>query len=166
MYFDLRDCVPIDKRQNETFTNFDMMSYVFRFYNIFEEQYDVTPSEIRMLKKGTEAVIVRFVLKWPTNMGIIADKIWTGERMETPIPMELYVKTTSNFVYKLTGFKIKMCCDNGGQEPGGCGDIDEIKENMDEALPGNPNRYYTHCIITDSCGCDVEQPDDGPEGIC
>lgn len=166
MYFDLRECVPIDKRQNETFTNFDMMSYVFRFYNIFEEQYDVTPSEIRLLKNGTEAVIVRFVLKWPTNMGIIADKIWTGEGMATPIPMELYVKTTSNFVYKLTGFKIKMCCDNGGQEPGGCGDVNDIKENMDEALPGKPNRYYTHCIITDSCGCGVEPPSPGPSGIC
>jgi hypothetical protein len=93
--------------------------------------------------------------------------MWTGEGMETPIPMELYVKTTSNFVYKLTGFKIQMCCGEGkGQEPGGCGDINKIKKNMDEALLGNPNRYYTHCIITDSCGCDVEQPDDGPEGIC
>lgn len=170
MYFDLRECVPIDKRQNETFTNFDMMSYVFRFYNIYNEQYDVTPSEIRLLKKVSGekviAAIVRFVLKWPANMGIIADKIWTGEGMGHEIPTELYVKTPSNFVYKLTGFKIKVCCNNGGQEPGRCDDINKMKKDMKEALPDDPHRYYTHCIITPSCGCGVEPPSPGPSGIC
>jgi hypothetical protein len=146
------------------------MSYVFRFYNIYNEQYDVTPSEIRLLKKvsGEKAIaaIVRFVLKWPANMGIIADKIWTGEGMGHEIPTELYVKTPSNFVYKLTGFKIKVCCNNGGQEPGRCDDINKMKKDMKEALPDDPHRYYTHCIITPSCGCGIEPPSPGPSGIC
>ena len=151
MKFDTSSDTSIQCRQNEAFADYDMMSYLFRFTNMYGEQFDVVPSTVFMIKEGTTSIL-RFILKWPVNMGIIADVQWTDTDQRGTIPVEVYARTTSNFIYKLQGFKIGFCC---GQEVNGECKIDvdveeDIKKPMNESpdkSTGKPVRHLSHVAM-------------------
>ena len=165
MKFDVRETTHIPDRQNEAFADYAMMSYVFRFHDQYGSEYDVIPSTVFLIDDsvdcgGGPAKILRFILKWPTNMGIIADKQWTGPGMSRSVPISVFARTPSNFVYKLTSFSMAFCCPNG-QDPGGCSDNveEEIKKPMEKSPDddGNPVRYISHLRIDPrggDCKCD------------
>ena len=101
MRFDTSSDTPIPDRQNESFADYSMMSYVFRFFNRNGEQFDVIPSEVFMFEESTNVNVLRFTLRWPVNMGIVADPQWSGNNMGESIPVEVYARTSSNFIYRL-----------------------------------------------------------------
>jgi hypothetical protein len=146
MKFDTSSGTPIPCRQNEAFADYDMMSYVFRFKNLNGEQFDVVPSKVFMFEESDSVSILRFILKWPVNMGIIADPQWTGTKQNDKIPVEVYARTTSSFIYKLKNFRIGFC-DCGQEVNGKCKkgvDVeDEIKAPM-KPSPDTSGKQITH----------------------
>ena len=159
MKFDTSEGTSIPCRQNEAFADYDMMSYVFRFKNRYGEQFDVVPSKVFMISKGSYAVL-RFILKWPVNMGIIADPQWTEIGMKESVPVEVFARTTSNFIYKLTNIRMAFCCSNGGQESEGfSGCSDDVETNIKAPMKPSPDEsgeqkaYLTHVMIDPSGNC-------------
>ena len=153
MKFDTSDGTPIPCRQNEAFADYDMMSYVFRFKNKYGEQFDIVPSKVFMISKGSYAVL-RFILKWPVNMGIIADPQWTGIGMKENVPVEVFARTASNFIYKLKDIMMKFCCSNGGQKSEGfSGCSDDVETDIKAPMKPSPDEngeqkaYLTHVMI-------------------
>ena len=149
MAFDARESTEVPDRQNEAFADYSMMSYTFRFTSAQNEEFDVTPSEVFLIDNGTMKIL-RFIIRWSTDMGILADKKWTGDNQVRPVPVSIYARTASNFIYKLTNFNIQFCCDSGGQQSGtsgGCGDVNTIKKSMEEG-----ERYISHISIG-NCPC-------------
>lgn len=156
MKFDTSDGTPIPCRQNEAFADYDMMSYVFRFKNRYGEQFDIVPSKVFMISKGSYAVL-RFILKWPVNMGIIADPQWTGIGMGENVPVEVFARTTSNFIYKLTDIMMKFCC---GQDVNGtCKMSDNVEEDIKSPMDPSPDQsgnqvaHLTHVMIDPRGNC-------------
>ena len=106
-----------------------------------------------MISKGSY-VVLRFILKWPVNMGIIADPQWTGIGMGESVPVEVFARTTSNFIYKLTNIMMKFCCGNGGQESEGFrGCSDDVETDIKAPMKPSPDEngeqkaYLTHVMI-------------------
>ena len=162
MKFDTSDVTPIPCRQNEAFADYDMMSYVFRFKNRYGEQFDIVPSKVFMISKGNYAVL-RFILKWPVNMGIIADPQWTGIGMKEKVPVEVFARTASNFIYKLKDIMMKFCCSNGGQKSEGfSGCSDDVETDIKAPMKPSPDEngkqkaYLTHVMIGPMGNCDCQ----------
>ena len=107
MTFKLRiddNMLNISERSNEAFADYNMMNYTFKFTTQAGEVFEVNPSEI---SADTANKLIIFTLKWATNMGIMLDAQWGGNSMTEPFKCEVYASSNSNFIYKLTGFKIR-----------------------------------------------------------
>ena len=109
-----------------------------------------------MISKGSYAVL-RFILKWPVNMGIIADPQWTGIGMGENVPVEVFARTTSNFIYKLTDIMMKFCC---GQDVNGtCKMSDNVEEDIKSPMDPSPDQsgnqvaHLTHVMIDPRGNC-------------
>lgn len=143
MFFNL-NTVKVEDRENAVFENFEMMSFVFKFKNVRNEWFDITPSEVVEEKDGNVRVI-HFVCKWTTNMGIIADtNIWGNK-----FSCELYAKTSSQFVYKLASFKVQYNKQYGEgmtiiPMPFGYDtELNKLKKDLKDGT-----KYYTDVIIS------------------
>ena len=151
LYFDMRETTsPVD-RQNEILSQFNNVTYLFKFTNASSEKIEVSPHQVTEINKEIDgeivAKIVRITVRWDSSMGIIADSNWSvNTSSPRAIPIEMSVTTQSGFVYLLTNFSLILCNSNGGQE----------------TIGSESRRYYTHCIISNTCNCSVEGSDSGP----
>lgn len=127
----------VSNRQNESFADYDMMSYTFRFRDTHGESHDVTPSNVYMFESGDYILILRFVLKWPVDMGILADPLWTGSGMNGSVPVEVYARAASGFIYKLTNFRMRFGC--GQYTEGGCKRSTKVEEEIKKPMNPSPN---------------------------
>jgi len=128
MLFDTRPSTNVQDRENGTFADYDMMSYVFRFKSKNGEQFDVSPTDVEFDLKGDADTgnpnsSLKLTVIWPSNMGIIIDDQWSGSN----IPCELFARTPSNFTYRLSKFKIQL----ESQDPDG-GSTQDKKDAMVE----------------------------------
>ena len=106
----------IENQQNQTLADYETTSYVFKFKDKNNQTFDVSPSDAVKLEYENFS-IVRFTLTWSSDMGILADPQWSRDR--DMVPVELFATTSSNFIYKLTNFKIKLISqDPIGNNPG------------------------------------------------
>lgn len=106
----------IENQQNQALADYETTSYVFKFKDKNNQIFDVSPSDVLKLEDGNFS-IVRFTLTWSSDMGILADPQWA--RDGDKVPVELFATTTSNFIYKLTNFKIELISQNPiGNNPG------------------------------------------------
>ena len=128
MYLDNNSSTDVGERNNSSLTNYEMLSYTFKFWNNNGVAYEIVPSEVK--RNNTE---VRFVCKWSSDMGILADSQWSGN----PVPCQLLIKTTSGFIYKLTNFAINLPNGINSQLPAG-NDLSEKKKAMTSG-----QKYYT-----------------------
>jgi len=116
MKLDERASTSIENRQNQTIADYETTSYVFKFKDKNNQIFEVSPSDVLKFEDGNFS-IVRFTLTWPSDMGILADPQWSRDK--DVVPVELFATTTSNFIYKLTNFKIKLISqDPIGNNPG------------------------------------------------
>ena len=151
LYFDMRETTsPVD-RQNEILSQFNNVTYLFKFTNASSEKIEVSPHQVTEINKEIDgeivAKIVRITVRWDSSMGIIADSNWSvNTSSPRAIPIEMSVTTQSGFVYLLTNFSLILCNSNGGQE----------------TIGSESRHYYTHCIISNTCNCSVEGSDSGP----
>ncbi len=116
MKLDERDSTSIENRQNQALADYETTSYVFKFKDKNNQTFDVSPSNVLKFEDGNFS-IVRFTLTWSSDMGILADPQWA--RDGDMVPVELFATTTSNFIYKLTNFRIKLVSQTSiGNNPG------------------------------------------------
>ena len=156
MLFENDDSIKAPDRQNESLMDYSMMSYNFRFTNLQNEVFDVRPDTflLSMNKSNRTYKVLRFIVKWPSTMGILADAKWVGNDFTNSVPVSFYAKTQSNFIYKLSNFSISFCCPSGqesGGNHGGCNNsADSIKGGMEKSV-----RYTSHVKIGgNDYGCD------------
>lgn len=106
----------IENQQNQALADYETTSYVFKFKDKNNQIFDVSPSDVLKLESENFS-IVRFTLTWSSDMGILADPQWS--RGGDMVPVELFATTTSNFIYKLTNFKIELVSQTPiGNNPG------------------------------------------------
>ena len=106
----------IENQQNQALADYETTSYVFKFKDKNNQIFDVSPSDVVKLEDENFS-IVRFTLTWSSDMGILADPQWS--RGGDIVPVELFATTTSNFIYKLTNFRIKLVSQTPiGNNPG------------------------------------------------
>ena len=104
----------IENQQNQALADYETTSYVFKFKDKNNQIFDVSPSDVLKLESENFS-IVRFTLTWSSDMGILADPQWSRDM----VPVELFATTTSNFIYKLTNFKIELVSQTPiGDNPG------------------------------------------------
>ena len=99
---------------SEAFTDFQMMSYIFKFTNDNGDTFDIQPTEITYDDSST-CIVLHFSLRWTTSMGVLADKEWKDKTI-----VSLYVKyaeTQSNFTYKLKEFYLNYKDQEGDYDP-------------------------------------------------
>jgi hypothetical protein len=86
-------------------------------------------------------------------MGIVADPQWSGNNMGESIPVEVYARTSSNFIYRLANFRMAFCC---GQDVNGtCKRSSNVEDDI--KTPMKPLvRHISHLRIDPrgTCNCD------------
>ena len=143
---------PPENKQNEAFADYDMMSYTFRFFDKRGQKFDVSPTNVVRVNEcdgeevGEKYSFLRFTVQWTADMGIMCDTQWQNSGK-----VEIYAKTSSNFVYKI--HKIGFKFGSGGQEnPGGYSydNPAKVKKSIESEATdgsGNPIKYLTDFII-------------------
>ena len=104
---------PPEESESEAFTDFQMMSYVFRFKNTLGDIFDIQPTEIEH-EESQDCIVLHFTIRWTTSMGVLADDEWKDGTI-----VSLYVKyaeTHSNFTYKLQEFRLAYSGQEGGYD--------------------------------------------------
>lgn len=96
--------------ESEALANYSMMGYTFRFDN-GNDTFDIQPTSAYTTTAGTD-VIVHFMVRWPSGMGVLADEDWSNSCYCT-----VFAKTQSGFIYKLNRFKISFDGQEGSYEP-------------------------------------------------
>ena len=142
MKFDESASTPIQNRQNQAFADYETVSYVFKFKDRDNQTFEVPPADVLKFLDGNFSIL-RFIVKCPSDMGILADPQWTGENMRGSVPVEVFATTSSNFIYKLANIKILFDCGSGGQEwngSRGCfNDVENLKNRMESS-----HKYKTY----------------------
>lgn len=92
--------LPPPEMQNYAFADTNRMGYIFEFIDSYGNKYFVEDGvEVFVIDNG-DSVIIRFIVKWDQNMGILKDPKWTNDGSE-PVKMAIYAKTPTNFTYKV-----------------------------------------------------------------
>lgn len=101
----------IGERQCEALTDYQLLSYTFRFTNNNGDSFDVQPSKIQILQESENSdAILRLTVNWLANMDIAASADWVGNNTNSPnhFQCSLLIRTNSGFTYKLSTFYLRL----------------------------------------------------------
>ena len=121
-----------NNRLNQSISDYNVNGYIFKFTNSNDDSYYLNPESIT--PPSTTNDYVKFKVKWTQDMGILADKEWSNGALVT-----LFIKMSSNFVYKLDRFRLKAVSAQTDQE----GQYNpETRESTMVEYDGNVRKKY------------------------
>lgn len=123
------------------------MTYKFKFQNLNNDTYEIIP-EKELIQINDRWSILRFTVRWTTNMGIAIDPQWVGTCQNgSPsglIKARLYVTASqSGFIYLLDTFHLKVSSQKTEGNDYTCGDV----EADCKALMQQGTKYLTNISI-------------------
>ena len=104
--FKNNESLPPELLNCEVLMDSSLMSYNFIFKNANGEQFEVTPSEIKV--QDGQDIVMEFTLRWSADMGILTDNVWNVWNDGKCECSFMATSSSSNFVYRTEFFTIKV----------------------------------------------------------